>query len=313
MLEKLDLTKSLSKTEYKEKMMELEPKLGKLQRECRRLGIPVMIAFEGYGASGKGVQIAELIRALDPRGFEVYAVKNETEEERMHPFMWRFWTKLPSKGRIAIYDSSWYRKVLVDRFDKKTKKKEVEEAFHSICSFEEQLTTDGMVMIKIFLAIDKEEQKKRFDQLLESKETAWRVSEGDLRRNKKFGKYQSMNEEMLSRTDTEYAPWHIVEATDRRFATVKIYTIVIRMLEEQIQKVLEKEEKIAKGVEVGEGKEVKEADTPEERKLKESVLAKADLSLSYSKEEYKKRLAVLQKKMELLHGTAIRRGSFLAT
>ena len=137
MLEKLDLTKSLSKTEYKEKMIKLEPKLGKLQRECRRLGIPVMIAFEGYGASGKGVQIAELIRALDPRGFEVYAVKNETEEERMHPFMWRFWTKLPAKGRFAIYDSSWYRKVLVDRFEKKTKKKDIEEAFHSICSFEE--------------------------------------------------------------------------------------------------------------------------------------------------------------------------------
>ena len=145
---------------------------------------------------------------------------------------------MPAKGRIAIYDSSWYRKVLVDRFEKKTKKKDIEEAFHSICSFEEQLTTDGMVMIKIFLAIDQEEQKKRFDQLRESKETAWRVSEGDLKRNKKFAKYQAMNEEMLGRTDTEYAPWHIVEATDRRFATVKIYTIVNQMLEEQIKKVL---------------------------------------------------------------------------
>ena len=124
MLEKLDLTKSLSKAEYKEKMAELMPRLGKLQRECRRFGIPVMIAFEGYGASGKGVQVGELIKALDPRGFEVYAVKNETEEERLHPFMWRFWTKMPAKGRFAIYDSSWYRKVLIDRFDKKTKKQE---------------------------------------------------------------------------------------------------------------------------------------------------------------------------------------------
>ena len=86
MLEKLDLTKSLGKAEYKEKMAELMPRLGKLQRECREYGIPVMIAFEGYGASGKGVQIGELIKALDPRGFEVYAVKNETEEEQMHPF-----------------------------------------------------------------------------------------------------------------------------------------------------------------------------------------------------------------------------------
>ena len=152
MLEKLDLTKSLNKAEYKEKMAELEPKLGKLQRECRRLGIPVMIAFEGYGASGKGVQIGELIKALDPRGFEVYAVKNETEEEKMHPFMWRFWTKMPAEGRICIYDSSWYRKVLKDRFDGKTKEKDVAAAFRSICSFEEQVTDGGIVLIKIFLA-----------------------------------------------------------------------------------------------------------------------------------------------------------------
>ena len=88
----------------------------------------------------KGVQIAELIQALDPRGFQVYPVKNETEEEKMHPFLWRFWTKMPAKGRIAIYDSSWYRKVLVDRFDGKTSDKETEQAYRSICSFEEQLT-----------------------------------------------------------------------------------------------------------------------------------------------------------------------------
>ena len=169
MLEKLDLTKSLSKSEYRDKMLELEPKLGKLQRECRELGIPVMIAFEGYGAAGKGVQISELIQALDPRGFEVHAVKNETEEERMHPFLWRFWTKMPSRGRIAIYDSTWYRKVLIDRFDKKTKKKDLSAAYDSICSFEQQLTDDGMVLIKIFLAIDKKEQKKRFEKLMDSK------------------------------------------------------------------------------------------------------------------------------------------------
>ena len=104
--------------------MELEPKIGKLQRECKDLGIPVMIAFEGYDAAGKGVQIGELIKALDPRGFEVHAVKKETEEEQMHPFLWRFWTKMPPKGRIAIYDSKiWYRKVLIDRFDKRPRRK----------------------------------------------------------------------------------------------------------------------------------------------------------------------------------------------
>ena len=309
MLEKLDLTKSLSKTEYKEKMAELEPRLGKLQRECRELGIPVMIAFEGYGASGKGVQISELIKALDPRGFEVYAVKNESEEERMHPFLWRFWTKMPPKGRIAIYDSSWYRKVLIDRFDKKTKKGELADAYRSICSFEEQLASDGMAVIKIFLAIDKKEQKKRFKRLLESDETAWRVSEGDRKRNKEFEKYQAVNEEMLTRTDTEYAPWNIVEAVDRRFATAKIYAIVVQTLAEKVEEARKRNKK----KEEAKRAEGSAADAKEEKAKvwmgveKESILGKADLSLTYTKEEYKKRLEKLQKKMEKLHGELYRR------
>lgn len=297
MLEKLDLTKTMGKSEYKEKMTELAARIGRLQRECRSLRIPVMIAFEGYGASGKGLQIGELIQALDPRGFEVYAVKNETEEERMHPFMWRFWTKLPEKGRIAIYDSSWYRKVLVDRFDKKTKKRDLDRAFHSICSFEEQLTADGMVIIKIFLAIDQAEQKKRFEKLSESPETAWRVNKGDWKRNQKFEKYQAMNEEMLNRTDTQYAPWHIVEATDRRYATARIYAIVAECLEEQVKQAKQKTEK----------EQPVQNEAEQERAKRESILAKADLTMSYSKEEYKKRLAVLQKRIELLHGELYRR------
>ena len=300
MLEKLDLTKTLSKEEYKKKMEKLEPKLGRLQRECREYGIPVMIAFEGYGASGKGVQIGELIKALDPRGFEVYAVKNETEEEKMYPFMWRFWTKLPADGRIAIYDSSWYRRVLVDRFDKKVKKSGLADAYQSICSFEEQLTAGGMVMIKIFLAIDKKEQKKRFDKLLECEETAWRVSKGDMKRHKNFEKYQQMNEEMLTRTDTEYAPWNIVEAVDRKYAAAKIYAIVVHTLEEKIEEI-----KRRKKAEKKAGKQA--GFSVSNNKLKESILGKADLSLSYTKEEYKKKLVKLQKKMEKLHGELYRR------
>ena len=282
-------------------MAKLEPKLGKLQRECRKFGIPVMIAFEGYGASGKGVQISELIKALDPRGFEVYAVKNETEEEKMHPFMWRFWTKMPAKGRIAIYDSSWYRKVLIDRFDKKTKKEEIADAYRSICSFEEQLSADGMVIIKIFLAIDKKSQKKRFEKLMSSKETAWRVSEGDLKRNKKFEKYQEMNEEMLTRTDTEYAPWNVVEAVDRRFATAKIYAVVTQILTEKVEEARRKADS-RRGTDASEAVDIKK-----DTHFRESILGKADLSLTYSKEEYKERLEVLEKKMEKLHGELYRR------
>lgn len=259
-----------------------------------------MIAFEGYGASGKGVQIGELIKALDPRGFEVHTVKNETEEERMHPFMWRFWTKLPANGCIGIYDSSWYRRVLVDRFDRKVKKSELADAYRSIRSFEEQLTAGGMVIIKIFLAIDQKEQKKRFDRLLGSEESAWRVSEGDLRRNKNFESYEKLNEEMLIRTDTECAPWNLVEATDRRYATAKIYSIVVQTLEEKLKE--------AKRQKKAAAEQAKKEQAPAQKgRRKESVLGKTDLSRSYTEEEYKKKLCKLQRKMEKLHGELYRK------
>ena len=302
MLEKLDLTKKLDKKEYKERMEKLAPKLGKLQRACKELGIPVMIAFEGYDAAGKGLQIGELIQALDPRGFEVYAVKKETREEKMHPFLWRFWMKMPARGRIAIYDSSWYRKVLIDRFDKKISDKDVEKAYRSILSFEEQLAADGMVLIKFFLAIDQEEQKKRFDKLLDSRETAWRVAKGDRKRNKNFEKYQAMNEEMLSRTDTSHAPWNLVEAVDRRFATVKIYETVEQILEEKVEAVRQQQAKSKEPQ-----KETVLAEEASGKPMEETILSRADLTLSYTKEEYKERLKKLQKKIQKLHGELYRR------
>lgn len=313
MLEKVDLTKSMTKEEYKAKMPMLETRLSELQRQCKAWNIPVMIVFEGFGASGKGRQIGELIQSLDPRGFKVFAIKEETEEEKLHPFLWRFWTKTPEKGRIAIFDGSWYRKVLIDRFDKRTKKKEMPDVFQSICSFEKQLTDDGYVIIKLLLDIDRKEQKKRFQKLRESKETAWRVSQGDLERNVRFGEYCQMIEEMLQITDTDYAPWKIVEAMDRRFATVKIYTVVIQALEEQLEKVrnAKAKEKAAEAIAEIDGEKASnpEPTKPEinEKELKDSVLAKSDLTLKLTRNEYEKKLKKLQKKLSLLHGELYRR------
>lgn len=311
MLEKVDLTKKISKDDYKEKISVLEANLGKLQRECKALGIPIMIVFEGFGASGKGLQIGRLIQSMDPRGFEVYPIKNETEEERMHPFMWRFWTKTPARGRIAIYDGSWYRKVLIDRFEKKTKRKDLPAAFHSINSFEEQLTDDGNLIIKLFLDIDQKEQKKRFDRLEKNKETSWRVSKGDKERNVHYDEYAAMMEDMLFATDTDYAPWTIIEATDRRFATLKIYTTVVKAMADQIEKILEVKTKKELQSEMGKKSDgVAEIAREAERDMKQlqvSILSKADLSLHYSREEYKVKLDKLQKKIERLHGELYRK------
>lgn len=310
MLEKVDLLKKLSKEEYKEKMSQLETKIGQLQRECKALKIPIMIVFEGFGAAGKGLQIGKLIQSMDPRGFHVYPVKNETEEERMHPFLWRFWIKTPEKGRIAIYDGSWYRRVLIDRFEKRTKEKELPEAFHSINSFEEQLTDDGTVIIKLFLDISKKEQKKRFDKLQKNKETAWRVTQGDLERNAKYNEYAAMMEDMLFKTDTDYAPWTIIEATDRRFATVKIYTTVVKAMADQIEKLERQRKKDTADQETDDHMNVSEVAREADKELRElqvSILSKADLSLKYTREEYEAKLDKLQKKIEKLHGELYRR------
>lgn len=307
MLEKVDLTKKLSKEEYKEKMPQLEAKLGRLQRECKSLGIPIMIVFEGFGASGKGIQIGRLIQSMDPRGFEVHPIKNETEEERMHPFMWRFWTKTPSKGRIAIFDGSWYRRVLIDRFEKRTKNKELADAFHSINSFEEQLAEDGTLIIKLLLDIDKKEQKKRFEKLEKNKETAWRVTQGDKERNVHYDEYAAMIEDMLFKTDTDYAPWTIIESMDKRFATLKIYTTVIKAMADQIEKVQKEKTEGTAGKTEGEMAEIAREADEEMKELQVSILSKADLSLHYTKEEYKEKLDKLQKKMEKLHGELYRR------
>jgi polyphosphate:AMP phosphotransferase len=292
----------MSKKEYKSRMDVLEPELSGLGRACKSQNIPVIIVFEGFGAAGKGYQIGKLIQALDPRGFYVHSVGRESEDEKMHPFLWRFWTRTPAKGQIAIFDRSWYRKVLIDRFDKITSESNLSEAYQEINSFEQQLTSDGTVLIKLFLCIDQKEQKKRFKKLAESKSSAWRVSKDDLKRNVHFDAYKKMNDEMLEQTDTSYAPWVLVESMDREFATVKIYTAVIRALQAALQKNTSQAKSSAPEdsltpVSAGKSDEV----------LRTSSLKKADLTLSLTREEYKKQLHELQDKIAVLHGEFYRR------
>lgn len=296
MLEKIDLSKKLEKKEFKEIMDAEAIRLGKLQRECKELKIPVLIVFEGFGAAGKGTLINQLIQPLDPRGFKVFSIKGESEEEKMRPFLWRFWTKTPENGRIHIFDRSWYRRVLVDRFDKVTTESQLASAYQEIISFEKTLTDGGAVIIKFFLDITKKEQEKRFGKLLDNKETAWRVSKGDLKRNKHFEEYKIMNEEMLQKTDTDFAPWTIVEAMDREYAAVKVIRTVADRLEEYVTK--------RKGRKAGKESESVRLVKPA---FQSSILSNADLSLAYTKEEYKERLKNLQKRLSFLHSELYRR------
>ena len=300
MLEQIDLTKKMPKEVYQEQMEQMESELAALQRECKALGIPVILVFEGLDASGKGVQINKLIHPLDPRGFEVHAIKEETEEERMHPFLWRFWTKTPEKGRMAIFDTSWYRKVSIERFDHKMSKEELAYVYQEITTFERALADDGNVLIKFFLHISQKEQRKRFDKMLHSKETAWKVSREDEKRNKEYRRYKEICEEMLERTESEYAPWILIEAEDRRFATAKIFAQVIRQLKERIL-----QEK-AVGKSASQSSDI-QVETTQKNLMESSVLSKVDLTLAYTEEEYKKRLKALQERLELLHSELYRK------
>jgi len=290
MLEKIDLSRTVDKEVYKQVLREEGAKLGRLQRQLKVAGIPVIILFEGMGAAGKGTQINRLIQTLDPRGFDVYASNRSTEDEAMRPFLWRFWTLTPENGRIAIFDRSWYRKVLVDRFDGETKKKELPEAFKDICSFEKQLTDGGAVIIKLFLYISKEEQKKRFKKLEESPETTWRVTKEDWERNSDYSRYLKINDEMLERTDLEYASWNIIEATDKNYAAMKILKCVTEHLE---QALLDKEARRAA--------EKKTPAAGDAGRYQNGVLSGVDLTKSLTREEYKKKIDSLQKRLEILH------------
>lgn len=306
MLEKIDLSRKAEKEVYRQAKETYGPRLGLAQRRLKEAGIPVLILFDGMDAAGKGTQINRLIQFLDPRGFDVYASSRVTEDEAMRPFLWRFWTLTPENGRIAVFDRSWYRKVREDRFEGRTAKKELSEAFRDICSFEKQLTDSKAVIIKLFLYISREEQKKRFKKLEESGETAWRVTKEDWKRNEDYDRYLKINEEMLERTDTEYAPWTIIEATDKSYGAMKILKTVTETLEDALKKRAE-EERLKEEKKKSAETLLKAGENPAENsRYQNGVLSGIDLSKTMTREAYKKEIDRLQKKLELLHSELYR-------
>lgn len=301
MIEKIDLGKQLNKKEYKELSEQLSLRLSELQRELKALGVPIMVLFEGWGASGKGTLINQLIRPLDPRGFRVFTIQKPLEEEKMRPFLWRFWTKTPAKGRMYVFDRSWYQRILLDGMEMNYAKEQFNLAYDEIINFEEQLTDDGVCIIKFFLHISKEEQAKRFKKLEKSKETAWRVTKEDWKHNEQYDKYLKVMDEMLIKTDTDFAPWTIIEATDREYAAIKIMSTVVEKMEQtKIKAEKKKAEMEQKKLEETQEK-TPVWDSTWNDKFKNGVLNGVDLSKSLEKEEYKNKLKKLQDKLSILH------------
>jgi polyphosphate kinase 2 (PPK2 family) len=234
MLEKIDLTRKLSKKEYRERLPRLQRRLYDLEKACWDAKIASIIVFEGWDASGKGTSINLLTSRLDPRGFKLYPIQAPRTFEMRMPWLWRFWLKTPNHGEMAIFDRSWYGRVLVERVEGLTPEAEWRKGYRDISDFERALADDGTVIVKYFLHISKDEQERRFKRLEKSPLDSWHVQPEDWAHHSKYDLYLRAIEEMLERTDTEWAPWTIVEATDRRWARAKIFTTLIRRLEDAL-------------------------------------------------------------------------------
>ena len=294
MLDKVDLTKKIDKEEYKGLIDELRTQLGEQQRKARDLNIPVVIVIEGWDAAGKGTLINEMIQALDPRGFNVYAIQSPNEEESLRPFLWRFWTKLPSRGRMAIFDRSWYRRLLFERIDKTCDEQQLQDAFQDIPAFERQLADDGCLIIKLFLHISKKEQAIRLKKLADDPAASWRVTDRDWQHHKQYDEYLTAIEEMIQKTDASYAPWTIVEAHNRRFATVKLLTTLIKALEEKTATVTAAVSRVKDAVPAAPVTPIRTYDIPS---LDSSIITQVDLSKSLDDEKYQKRLKEAQERI----------------
>jgi AMP-polyphosphate phosphotransferase len=236
-LDELDLSLALSSDEEDERLEKGWRRLEALRLALGAklpgygLGPPVCALFEGWDASGKGGAIKRLVAPLDSRHVRVAQFAAPTPDEKRHHFLWRFWPSLPGWGGMAVFDRSWYGRVLVERVEGFASADEWERAYGEILEFERSLAAGGMVLIKFFLHISDEEQLKRFEQRRDDPLKAWKLTPDDWENRRKRPQYTEAIEDMLERTDHEPAPWVLVEAESKKFARVKVVETVIARIE----------------------------------------------------------------------------------
>jgi len=234
MLENINLDKKISREEFKSSLPALQERLYDLEKACWDQKAPTIIVFEGWDASGKGTAIGALTQRLDPRGFKLYPIVAPRTYEQQRPWLWRFWLKVPNRGEMVIFDHSWYGRVLEQRVEGTILEKEWRQAYRDIVEFERTLADDETTILKFFFHISKKEQKKRFEAVAADPLEAWRVTDADWARHKKYNAYLAASEEMLEQTDTEYAPWTVVEATSKWYARKKLFETIIAAMEKRL-------------------------------------------------------------------------------
>jgi polyphosphate:AMP phosphotransferase len=230
-LDTLDLTQSLSRDEYDQRLVEAQARLNRLARKMGKKRIAAVVVFQGWDAAGKGGAIRRVVHALDARAYRVVPIAAPSDEERAHHYLWRFWRNLPRLGRTTIFDRSWYERVLVERVEGFAKEAEWQRAYGEINDFEEQLVEFGIVLVKYWLHISPDEQLRRFK---EREEVPWKrhkITAEDYRNREKWSAYERAVATMIERTSTEYAPWTLVEGNDKHFARVKVVETFLNKLE----------------------------------------------------------------------------------
>jgi AMP-polyphosphate phosphotransferase len=230
-LDELDQNKSVDQEEYRTKIKEYQLRLLNLQRALMETRHNLIVVVEGPDAGGKGGAIKRLVEKLDPRTFRVYSVVKPTQEEYRHHYLWRFWNKLPPYGQIAIFDRSWYGRVLVERVEGFATPIEWKRAYREINEFERLLAEDGSLIVKAYLHITKDEQLARFKSREADPLKHWKITEEDWRNRRKWGEHNEAAEAMFEQTWTHYAPWTVVEANYKWYARLKFLRATIRTLE----------------------------------------------------------------------------------
>ncbi|HEX6117564.1 MAG TPA: UDP-galactose-lipid carrier transferase [Solirubrobacterales bacterium] len=236
-LDELDLSQKLS---TKEEAAGLEVAWRRLQQlrltlggqiGRKDVGPPVCVLFEGWDASGKGGAIKRLVAPMDPRHVRVSQFSAPTSDEKRHHFLWRFWPKLPGWGGMAVFDRSWYGRVLVERVEGLAEREQWMRAYDEINNFERSLADEGMILVKFWLHISSEEQLRRFEAREKNQLKSWKLTDEDWRNRKRRKKYAEAVEDMVARTDQPHAAWDLIEAESKRFARVKVVETVIARIE----------------------------------------------------------------------------------
>ncbi len=233
-LDNLDLNKTIDKKEYKKELVKLQNKISDLHHELYTRRIPVIIAYEGWDAAGKGGNIKRVVEKMDPRGYDVIPTAAPNDVEKNKYYLWRFWKSFPRYGHIAIFDRTWYGRVLVERVEKFATKYEWKRAYQEIIDMETQWSNNGSIIIKFWLQISKEEQLKRFKEREKISSKQWKITEEDWRNREKWKEYKVAIEEMISRTSTNSCPWHIVPANDKYYARIFVLKKIIEKIEKKL-------------------------------------------------------------------------------